>query len=109
MWPATGRWGDTDMEDRPSCSDGGIGLSALAPQSVSVLKPQSREANLLSAKKFDTSNEVRTTSTALTDSAVRYTIVHSCRLTYRLLQCGDEMLRLPGAVFFLIAQLVFAE
>jgi hypothetical protein len=87
------------MEDRPSCPDGGIGQSALAPQSVSVLKPQSREANLLPAKKFDTSNEVRTTSTALTDSVVRYNIVHSCRLTYRLLQCGDEMLSMPGGSF----------
>jgi hypothetical protein len=30
---------DTDMEDRPSCPDGGTRHSALAPQSVSVLKP----------------------------------------------------------------------
>jgi len=50
MFAGTGRWGDTDMEGRPSRPDGSTGQNALAPHFASVLKPQSREADPFPAK-----------------------------------------------------------
>ena len=49
------------------------GQCVLAPQPASALKPQSIVSNLLPAKQLDTSNEIRTTSRAFTDSAVQFT------------------------------------
>ena len=66
---STGRWGDTDMEGRPSCPDGGTGQSALAPHTVCV---PCLERTPSACKQLTTSNEVRTICTALTDSAVQY-------------------------------------